>query len=48
VVGAQSAQSAQAWALAAELAPYVASACRAAVAAPFTVNRFAAPLPSPA
>jgi len=42
----QRAQSAQAWALAGQLAPHVAAACRAAVAAPFAVNRFAAPLPS--
>jgi hypothetical protein len=41
----QRAQSAQAWALAGQLAPHVAAACRAAVAAPFAVNRFAAPLP---
>lgn len=39
-------QSAQAWALAERLAPYVAAACRSAVAAPLPINRFAAALPS--
>jgi guanine deaminase len=34
-------QNAPAWALAAELRPYVAAACRAAVAAPYPVNRYA-------
>ena len=42
----QRAQSAQAWALAERLAPYVAAACRSAVAAPLPINRFAAALPS--
>jgi hypothetical protein len=37
-----------AWELAAQLAPYVAAACRAAVAAPYPVNRYAAALPEPA
>jgi 5-methylthioadenosine/S-adenosylhomocysteine deaminase len=36
-------ESAQARALAAQLAPYVAAACRPAVAAPLTINRYAAP-----
>ncbi len=34
------------WALAAELAPHVAAACRAAVATPLPINRYAAPIPS--
>ncbi len=42
----QRVQSAQAWALAERLAPYVAAACRSAVAAPLPINRFAAALPS--
>lgn len=42
------AANAEAWALAEALAPYLARACRAATAAPFPVNRFAAPLPRPA
>jgi guanine deaminase len=37
------AQGAQAWALASELTPYVAAACRAAVATPIAINRYAAP-----
>ncbi len=41
-------KSAQAWALAAELAPYVTAACRAAVATPLAINRYAAPVPPPA
>jgi len=39
---AQRARSAEAWALAQRIAPYVAAACRAAVATPFPVNRYAA------
>ncbi len=35
-------QNTAAWALAAQLRPYVAAACRAAVATPFAVNRYAA------
>lgn len=42
----QRGQSAQAWALAERLAPYVAGACRSAVAAPLSINRFAATSPS--
>jgi guanine deaminase len=42
----QRGQSAQAWALAERLAPYVAAACRSAVTAPLSINRFAAALPS--
>ena len=42
----QRGQSAQAWALAERLAPYVASACRSAVSAPLSINRFAAASPS--
>lgn len=42
----QKTRSAQAWALARELAPHVAAACRAAVAAPYPVNRYAAPIPA--
>jgi 5-methylthioadenosine/S-adenosylhomocysteine deaminase len=38
----QRGQSARAWALAERLAPYVASACRGAVATPLSINRFAA------
>jgi 5-methylthioadenosine/S-adenosylhomocysteine deaminase len=46
-------QNAAAWALAEQLRPYVTAACRAAVASPYPVNRYAAPsssegLPSPA
>ena len=41
----QRGQSAQAWALAERLAPYVAAACRSAVTAPLPINRFAATLP---
>jgi len=41
----QRGQSAQAWALAERLAPYVAAACRSAVTAPLPINRFAAALP---
>ena len=41
----QRGQSAQAWALAERLAPYVAAACRSAVIAPLPINRFAAALP---
>lgn len=36
------ARNAEAWALAARLEPYIAAACRAAAAAPFPVNRWAA------
>ena len=35
-----------AWALARQLQPYVAAACRAAVASPYAVNRYAAPIMS--
>jgi len=38
----QRARSAEAWALARRIAPYVAAACRVAVATPFPVNRYAA------
>ncbi len=41
----QRAKSAQAWALAEQLAPHVAAACRAAVATPLPINRYAAPVP---
>lgn len=41
----QRARGAAAWALAERLAPYVAAACRGAVAAPLPINRFAASLP---
>ncbi len=41
----QRAKSAQAWALAGQLLPYVGAACRAAVAAPLEFNRYAAPVP---
>ena len=44
----QRAQSDQAWALAGQLAPYVGAACRAAVATPLDVNRYAGPLPTQA
>jgi hypothetical protein len=44
----QRGQSARAWALAERLAPYVASACRGAVATPLSINRFAAAGPSTA
>jgi len=37
-------QNAAAWALAEQLTPYIAAACRAAVATPYPVNRYAAPL----
>jgi len=40
----QRAQSAQAWAVAERLAPYVAAACRGAIATPLSINRFAAAL----
>ncbi len=40
----QRGQSAQAWAFAERIAPHVAAACRAAVAAPYPVNRYAAPV----
>jgi hypothetical protein len=36
-------QHAGAWALAERLTPYVAAACRAAVATPYPINRYAAP-----
>ena len=39
-------RAADAWALAERLAPYVAAACRGAVATPLPVNRFAAPAPA--
>jgi len=38
-------RAADAWALAGRLAPYVAAACRGAVATPLPINRFAAPTP---
>jgi 5-methylthioadenosine/S-adenosylhomocysteine deaminase len=38
-------KSAAAWALAGQLAPHVAAACRAAVATPLPINRYAAPIP---
>ena len=38
------AKNAAAWTLAAELAPYLSTACRAAAAAPYPVNRYAAPV----
>ncbi len=38
------AQNTTAWALAQQLRPYVAAACRAAVALPYAVNRYAAPI----
>ena len=38
------AANADAWRLADELSPYVAQACRAAVALPYPVNRYAAPV----
>jgi 5-methylthioadenosine/S-adenosylhomocysteine deaminase len=41
----QRSKSAQAWALAEQLAPHVAAACRAAVATPLDINRYAAPVP---
>ncbi|HYB43730.1 MAG TPA: amidohydrolase [Candidatus Methylomirabilis sp.] len=41
----QRGQSAQARALAGQLAPYVAAACRAAVATPLPINRYAASIP---
>jgi guanine deaminase len=44
----QRAQSAQAWAVAERLAPYVAAACRGAVATPLSINRYAAALSSSA
>jgi len=44
----QRAQSAQARAVAERLAPYVAAACRGAVATPLSINRFGAALPSTA
>jgi len=34
----------EAWALAAELQPYLGAACRAAIAEPYPVNRYAATL----
>jgi cytosine/adenosine deaminase-related metal-dependent hydrolase len=39
-------KSAEAWVLAGQLAPHVAAACRAAVATPLPINRYAAPIPS--
>jgi 5-methylthioadenosine/S-adenosylhomocysteine deaminase len=42
------AQNTTAWALAEQLRPYVASACRAAVAIPYPVNRYAVPITSEA
>ena len=41
----QRAQSAQAWRLAEQMAPYLAAACRSAVATPLPINRFAAAPP---
>jgi guanine deaminase len=40
------ARNADAWQLAARLEPYLAAACRAAVATPYPVNRYAAPVES--
>jgi guanine deaminase len=37
-------QNSSAWALAQQLRPYVAAACRAAIASPYPVNRYAAPM----
>jgi hypothetical protein len=37
------ARNRDAWGLAAQLAPYLGAACRAAVAEPYPVNRYAAP-----
>ena len=37
------AKNTAAWTLAAELAPYLSRACRAVAAAPYPVNRYAAP-----
>ena len=42
------AQNTEAWTLAQQLRPYVAAACRAAVASPYPVNRYAAPIMSEA
>jgi 5-methylthioadenosine/S-adenosylhomocysteine deaminase len=42
------AQNTAAWALAQQLRPYVAAACRAAVAIPYAVNRYAVPIMSEA
>ena len=41
----QRVRSAPAWELAERLAPFVAAACRAAVATPLPINRYAAPAP---
>ena len=41
----QRARGAEAWALAEQLTPYIGAACRAAIATPFAVNRYAAPIP---
>jgi hypothetical protein len=38
------AKNAAAWTLAAEVAPYLSTACRAAAAIPYPVNRYAAPV----
>lgn len=38
------AKNAAAWTLAAELVPYLSTACRAAAAAPYPINRYAAPV----
>jgi cytosine/adenosine deaminase-related metal-dependent hydrolase len=38
-------QNAAGWAMAAEIAPYLSTACRAAAVTPYPVNRYAAPVP---
>lgn len=38
------AKNASAWTFAAEMAPYLSTACRAVAAAPYPVNRYAAPV----
>ncbi|MBI1734852.1 MAG: amidohydrolase [Candidatus Rokubacteria bacterium] len=38
-------QNTAGWAMAAELAPFLSTACRAAAVAPYPVNRYAAPVP---
>jgi hypothetical protein len=37
-------KNAAAWTFAAEMAPYLSTACRAVAAAPYPVNRYAAPV----
>lgn len=41
------AQNSAAWTLAEELTPYIAAACRSAVAMPYSINRYAAPCEVP-